>query len=160
MHARRSLLAALVAATAIALPAPVLADGGGTSHASVDPTGEHVMCGSLDLTIAGGQLAVTWHASQDAHGIYHLGGTNTPHGVTLTDGTGRTYVLAGASHFTATSTTSDPSEPITATDVDHFVVRGSSGQPLGRVQLVVHLSANGRFVAVDRGSCELVESGD
>ena len=158
MNLRRGLAALVTIAAATSIASPALAAGDGTLHATVDPTGEHITCGSTDLVITGGTLAMTWHTSQDSNGIYHLGGTNVPHGVTLGDTDGNTYELVGASHFTGRSSTPDPDAPISATDVDHFVIRTPQGAPLGQVQLVVHLTPRRGFVSVDRGTCHLVES--
>ena len=159
MNTHRTALAALLsAATVIGVASPAFAQTSPTLHETADPTGAQFTCGATELTITGGTLDSTWHTTVDGRGIYHIGGTNVPHNVTMSDADGSTYGLTGTSRFTGSSTTPDPDGLIVATDVDHFVIHSSNGSVVGQVQLVVHLTPNGNFFAIDGGNCEQVET--
>jgi hypothetical protein len=138
--------------------APAALAAGATMHATIDPTGQQISCEGTQLTITSGTLAMTWTTTQDSRGTYHVGGTNVPHSVVLTDDEGGAFELTGASRFTGTSTTPDTTGVITATDVDHFVIRNTTGAPIGSVRVVVRLSPTSGLVAIDSGTCDLVES--
>src|SRR5919201_6712039 len=90
-------LAAVAAALVVALPASAAGNAGTTQVGNFDPTGAVFTCPNTDYTVLGGTLHFVFHDSIAANGSEHVTGTNTPIGVTLSDGTTNTvYRLSGA----------------------------------------------------------------
>jgi hypothetical protein len=121
-------------------------------HDSFDATGAVFVCSPTNLTVTSGTVDEKFAGVQDANGVTHFTGTIVPHDVTLTDGT-NTYTLSGASWFGATASSPD-AMPTVATETDHFVIRYASGGVYAKVQVVMHLSPNGKSFDFDRGQCE------
>ena len=121
-------------------------------HDSLSVVGDVFACSPTDLTVTSGTIDEHFAGVQDANGVFHFTGTIVPHDVTLTDGT-NTYTLSGASWFGFTG--ADPEGmPTVSTETDHFVIRGATGGVYAKVQVVMHLSPNGRSFDFDRGQCE------
>ena len=122
-------------------------------HETFNPTGDVFTCQGGDLTVTGGSVSQTVEGNVDGQGIYHMTGTIVPHAVTLTDGT-NTYTLSGASWFGGKSASPEGDAMIVATSTDHFVIHGPDGGVYAKVQVVEHLSPNGKMVSFDIGQCE------
>jgi hypothetical protein len=129
-----------------------------TEHSSFDPTGATFSCLGGDLTVVSGTVDEIDHFNTDNQGRVHVTGTITVHDVTLTDEQGNVYRLSGASWFGATlPDQSEMSEPIVATDTEHFVIRSASGGVFAKVQVVSHISPNGDTFTFNMGSCSAPE---
>jgi len=121
-------------------------------HDSMSVVGDVFVCSPTNLTVTGGTIDESFAGTLDANGISHFTGTIVPKDVTLTDGT-NTYTLSGASWFGFKG--SDPDGiPLVSTETDHFVIHDATGGVFAKVQVVMHLSPNGRSVDFDGGQCE------
>lgn len=146
--------AAATACAAVALfagPAQAAATGG-TDHSSFPAAGAVFTCLGGNLTAQTGTVNEVMHFTIDNTGVFHFTGTIVPHGVTLTDTQGNTYVLSGASWFGGSAT--GPNTPTVFTDTEHFVIRRASGGVYAKVQIVDHTSPNGKNFTFDFGSCQ------
>jgi hypothetical protein len=137
------------AVTAAPAQAAALTD---TEHSTFDATGATFNCLSGPLTVTSGVVDQVMHFTLDNTGVGHYTGTLVPHGVTLTDAQGNTYTLSGASWFGGSGT--DPNSPIVATDTEHFLIRNATGGVYAKVQIVDHISPNGKSFTLDMGSCQ------
>ena len=150
---RLAALAAVAATTGVVaftmLPAAAAAQTQ-TVHQREDATGAVVMCGATPLTVTGYFETVT-SMTLDASGVFHITSTGVPRGVTLDDGTGHTYFLRGATHFSGKF---GDAGPIVLTSTDKFSIVSAGGGLLGSVNGVEHSSPNGNVFAFDLGSCE------
>jgi hypothetical protein len=124
-----------------------------TQHGSFPATGATITCGPTVLTPTAGVIDVVFHENEDGAGRYHYAGTDTAHGVTLLDADGRSYRLEGASSFSGTSTDPEGLDDVVTTDVEKFTIARDHGGLLGMVDVVNHLSRNGRVTAFEFGSC-------
>jgi hypothetical protein len=148
------LLAAASATAAFALAGPAQAQAQTfKDHETFDVTGAVFSCTGGDLTVTGGTISQTVEGVQDGQGIFHITGTLVPHNVTLTDGT-NSYRLSGADWFGGKSANPDSDVVIVSTDTEHFVIRSASGGVYAKVQIVEHVSQNGKSFSFDRGACE------
>jgi hypothetical protein len=146
-------LAAVAAALVVALPANAAGNAGSTQITTFDPTGAVFTCPDTNYTVLGGTLRFVFHDSFAANGSEHITGTNTPMGVTLTDGTTNTvYHLAGAEWFGGSFNASTGMFVMTSTD--HFNILGPSGGPVGRVSGVAHASSGGANFTFTFGDCQ------
>jgi hypothetical protein len=121
---------------------------------SFPAAGSVFSCQGGDLTAQTGTVDSVVHGTQDDQGIFHITGTTTTHGVTLTDADGNVYTLAGASWFGGKSTDAEGNNAIVFTDTEHFVIRNASGGVYAKVQIVAHVSQDGSFFSFDKGACE------
>jgi len=109
-----------------------------TEHTSFPAAGAVFACQGGDLTVTGGTVYEVFHINQDAQGIIHVTGTITPRQVTLTDASGNTYTLSGASWFGAKGTSE--TDIVVSTDTEHFVIHTASGGVYAKVQAIEHLN--------------------
>src|SRR2546429_915526 len=152
--------AALVAAAAIGgaflAAAPALASNAGTTVRITAPlvdAGLTLTCGTTVLTATGGTAALVYHESTDAQGIFHVTGTGTFNRATLQDAAGNRYSVTGANWFGGSAYDPDANEPIAFTSTDKFVIRTATGGVYGMVNVVEHISPNGKYFAFDFGNC-------
>lgn len=124
-----------------------------TEHGSFDAAGAVFACQGGDLTAISGTVDQVVHTTIDGQGVFHITGTIVPHDVTLTDASGDTYTLSGASWFGGKGA-ADESSILVETDTAHFVVHDADGGVYAKVQVVEHLSPNGKSFTFDRGACE------
>lgn len=114
-------------------------------------------CPGTDYTVLGGTLHFVFHDSFAANGSEHISGTNTPMGVTLSDGTtSAVYRLAGAEWFGGSFNAATGQFVMTSTD--HFNILGPSGGVVGRVSGVAHASSRGANFTFTFGACEMPSS--
>jgi hypothetical protein len=123
-----------------------------TTHASFDPTGAVFTCLKGDITVTGGTVDQVMHFGQDHRGVFHYTGTITVHNVTATDAAGNQYRISGASWFGGKALSE--TQPLVATETDHFVIRNVTGGVYAKVQVVDHFSLNGKTFRLDIGGCE------
>jgi len=121
---------------------------------SLPAAGAVFTCQGGDLTAQTGTVNNVVHGTVDGQGIFHITGTITVHGVTLTDAADNMYTLSGASWFGGKSTDPQGESTIVATDTEHFVIHNASGGVYAKVQIVEHFSPNGTSFTFDGGSCE------
>ena len=146
-------LAAVAVALVVALPASAAGNAGSTQHSTFDATGAVFTCPGTNYTVLGGTLRFVFHDSLAADGSEHITGTNTPIGVTLSDGTTSTvYHLAGAEWFGGSFNAATGMFVMTSTD--HFNILGPSGGPVGRVSGVAHASSGGANFTFTFGDCQ------
>jgi hypothetical protein len=124
-----------------------------TQHGSFPATGATITCGPTVLTPTAGVIDVVFHENEDGAGRYHYAGTDTAHGVTLLDADGRSYRLEGASSFSGTSRDAEGLDNVVTTDGQEFTITSAGGGRFGKVDIVNHLSPNGRVRTVDFGTC-------
>jgi hypothetical protein len=150
----RALAVAVAAAGSLGLlsaPAYAAGNAGSTFHDSFPAAGAVFTCTSGDLTATSGVVNEVIHQSVDATGIFHVTGTITIHDVTLADAAGGTYTISGASWFGGNFS---GDTPIVFTSTDFFVIHGADGGVFAKVQVVEHLSPNGKVLSFDFGNCE------
>jgi hypothetical protein len=146
-------LAAVAAALVVALPASAAGNAGTTQITNMDPTGAVFSCPTTDYTVLGGTLHFVFHDSVAADGSEHVTGTNTPIGVTLSDGTtNAVYHLAGAEWFGGSFNAATGMFVMTSTD--HFNIVGPTGGVVGRVSGVAHASSGGANFTFTFGACQ------
>jgi hypothetical protein len=146
-------LAAVAVALVVALPASAAGNAGSTQIGTFDPTGAVFTCPGTNYTVLGGTLRFVFHDSFAANGSEHLTGTNTPMGVTLSDGsTSNVYRLAGAEWFGGSFNAATGQFVMTSTD--HFNIVGPSGGVVGRVSGVAHASSGGANFTFTFGACQ------
>jgi hypothetical protein len=146
-------LAAVAVALVVALPASAAGNAGSTQHSSFNPAGAVFSCPGTDYTVLGGTLRFVFHDSLAADGSEHITGTNTPIGVTLSDGTtNAVYRLAGAEWFGGSFNAATGMLVMTSTD--HFNVLGPSGGVVGKVSGVAHASSGGANFTFTFGACQ------
>ncbi len=146
-------LAAVAVALVVALPANAAGNAGSTQIGTFDPTGAVFTCPGTDYTVLGGTLRFVFHDSFSANGSEHVTGTNTPIGVTLSDGTTSTvYRLAGAEWFGGSFNAA--TGQFVTTSTDHFNILGPSGGAVGRVSAVAHASSGGTNFTFTFGDCQ------
>jgi hypothetical protein len=146
-------LAAVAAALVVALPASAAGNAGTTQVSNFDPTGAVFTCPDTNYTVLGGTLHFVFHDSLAANGSEHITGTNTPMGVTLSDGTtNNVYRLAGAEWFGGSFNAASGMFVMTSTD--HFNILGPSGGVVGRVSGVAHASSGGANFTFTFGACQ------
>jgi hypothetical protein len=146
-------LAAVAVALVVALPANAAGNAGSTQIGTFDPTGAVFTCPGTDYTVLGGMLRFVFHDSFAANGSEHVTGTNTPIGVTLSDGTTSTvYRLAGAEWFGGSFNAA--TGQFVTTSTDHFNILGPSGGAVGRVSAVAHASSGGAGFTFTFGDCQ------
>jgi hypothetical protein len=116
--------------------------------------GQQFSCGDDVLTVTSGTLDYAARIVQDARGIFHATGTDVVHDMTVTDGQGAGYSVAGADHFGVTTSDPNGGDPIVETDTIHFAIVDAAGGLAGKVQMTVHLDADGTMRALDIGGCE------
>jgi hypothetical protein len=151
-----AVLAAL-AATAVGLFVTLPADAAGnarsTQISTMDPTGAVFTCPDTNYTVLGGTLRFVFHDSFAADGSEHMTGTNTPIGVTLSDGTtSNVYHLAGAEWFGGNFNAATGQFVFTSTDF--FNIVGPSGGVVAKVAAVAHASSGGSNFSFTFGPCE------
>jgi hypothetical protein len=94
-----------------------------------------------------------FHDSVAANGSEHITGTNTPIGVTLSDGTTNTvYRLAGAEWFGGNFNPATGMFEMTSTDF--FNILGPSGGVVAKVAGVAHASSGGANFTYTFGPCQ------
>lgn len=71
--------------------------------------------------------------------------------MTLQDAAGNTYTVSGASWFGGKSTAGG--DIVVFTDTEHFVIHSSGGGIFGKVQIVEHISPNGKVIDFNFGTC-------
>jgi len=146
-------LAAVAVALVVALPATAAGNAGSTQVSTFDPTGAVFTCPDTNYTVLGGALHFVFHDSIAANGSEHITGTNTPMGVTLSDGTtNNVYRLAGAEWFGGSLNAATGQFVMTSTD--HFNILGPSGGAVGRVSGVAHASSGGANFTFTFGDCQ------
>jgi hypothetical protein len=124
-----------------------------TWHDSFPAAGATFTCGSSVLTSVTGVIDTVMHENADGRGLYHYSGTDTAHGVTVVDADGATYRLEGASSFSGTSRDAEGLDNVVTTDGQEFTITSAGGGRFGKVDIVNHLSPNGRVRTVDFGTC-------
>jgi len=155
-------LSALAAATAACAFGLMAAPAGAAAmtfhdHETLPVAGDVFPCGNGDLTVTAGTISLVNQGTIDAQGIVHVTSTVVPHNVTLQDAAGNAYTISGADWFggTFTGDPDDPnSVPIVVTDTEHFVIHTAEGGVYAKVQIVEHLSPNGKVISFDLGGCE------
>jgi hypothetical protein len=146
-------LAAVAVALVVALPASAAGNAGSTQVSTFDPTGAVFTCPGTNYTVLGGKLHFVFHDTIAANGSEHITGTNTPMGVTLSDGTTSTvYRFAGAEWFGGSFNAATGMFVMTSTD--HFNILGPSGGVVGRVSGVAHASSGGANFTFTFGACQ------
>jgi len=152
--------AALIAAAAIGgvflAAAPALASNAGTTVRMSVPladAGLTVTCGTTVLTGTGGTASLVSHQSTDARGIFHVTGTGTVTQGTLQDTAGNIYSISGAIWFGGSTTNPDANEAIVFTSTDKLVIRTATGGVFGMVNVIEHISPDGKFFSFDFGNC-------
>ena len=151
---RRVVFGTLATAGVLALAAGPAAAMSVTEHDSFPAAGSVFACGDTTITAQTGTVSEVFHENSDAAGMFHFTGTITVHGVTLTDEAGNEYTLSGATWFGGKG--SDPEgnlPPVVSTETDHFVLHDASGGVYAKVQMVGHVSPNGKSFFFDRGTC-------
>jgi hypothetical protein len=151
-----SALAAAAAACAFGLTAGTAGAAAITfhDHETVPVAGDVFSCVGGDLTVTAGTISLVNQGAIDAQGKLHVTGTIVPHNVTLQDAAGNIYTISGADWFGFTSSDPEGNDIVVATDTEHFVIHTASGGVYAKVQVVEHLSPNGKVVSFDFGSCE------
>jgi hypothetical protein len=155
-------LSALAAATAACAFGLMAAPAGAAAmtfhdHETLPVAGDVFGCGNGDLTVTAGTISLVNQGTIDAQGIVHVTSTVVPHNVTLQDAAGNAYTISGADWFGGkfTGDPDDPnSVPIVFTDTEHFVIHTADGGVYAKVQIVEHLSPNGKVISFDLGGCE------
>jgi hypothetical protein len=153
---KKPLLAAVSAIALALIPATASSArtaGNTTEHTSFPAAGAVFTCAAPlgDLTATSGFVAQSIHTNVDGAGVFHITGTVVPHDVTLTDASGATYTLSGASWFGGKG--SGTGVPTVSTDTEHFVIHSATGGLVARVALVEHLSPNGMTFSKNFGTC-------
>src|SRR5262249_6153265 len=149
-------LAAVAAALVVALPANAAGNAGSTQISNMDPTGAVFTCPDTNYTVLGGTLHFILHDSIAADGSEHLTGTNTPIGVTLSDGTTNTvYRLAGAEWFGGNFNPATGQFVFGSTDF--FNILGPNGV-VAKVAGVAHASSGGSNFTFTFGPCQEPQS--
>jgi hypothetical protein len=146
-------LAAVAIALVVALPATAAGNAGSTQVATFDPTGAVFSCPDTNYTVLGGTLRFVFHDSFGANGSEHITGTNTPIGVTLSNGTtSAIYRLAGAEWFGGNFNPATGQFEFTATQF--YNVIGPSGGVVAKVAGVGHASSGGANFSFTFGPCQ------
>jgi hypothetical protein len=146
-------LAAIGAASFMAVPAFADGNAGTTQVERFDPTGAVFTCPGTDYTVLGGSVLSVFHDSFAANGSEHVTGTIAPTGVTLSDGTTATvYRLSGASWFGANFNVVNGKYEFT--DTEFFNILGPSGGVVAKVAGVEHMSSGGSNFSFTFGQCE------
>jgi hypothetical protein len=147
--------AAVISGALLAAAPAVASNAGTTVHMSIDlvDASATLSCGATVLTATGGTAAFVFHESTDAQGIFHVTGTGTFNRATLQDAAGNTYSVSGANWFGGSAYDPDANEPIAFTSTDKFVIRTATGGVYGMVNVIEHISPNGRYFEFDFGNC-------
>lgn len=158
LHSTAAAVGALASSACLltALAGPALASATPFSQRQTqNVAGDVFTCKSGNLTATAGTITINVHGLQDGNKIYHITGTVTPNGVTLTDAAHHHYVLSGAEWFGGKSLDAAGNMTIVSTETDHFVIRKAGGGLFAKVQVVEHWSATHHRFVFDRGSCEV-----
>ena len=108
---------------------------------------------STRLTATGGTATYVFHESTDAQAIFHVTGTRTFNCATFQDAAGNSYLVSGADWFGGSADDPDANQPIAFTSPDKFVIRAVTGGAYGMVNVIEHISPNGKYFEFDFGNC-------
>ncbi|HET6875617.1 MAG TPA: hypothetical protein VFH70_12600 [Acidimicrobiales bacterium] len=123
-------------------------------HESFPAAGAVFTCTGGDISVTGGTVYNSIEGTQDSTGAFHITGTITVHDITATDGNGGQYTITGASWFGGRAATPDGSGLSVSTDTADFVIHNATGGVYAKVQMVEHISPNGKMFSFDFGSCQ------
>jgi len=101
--------------------------------------------------VVSGEIAIVLHEGTSASGNTNFTGTVTPRNVVLQDAAGNLYSLRGAEWFGATSNANTGGFQATFTGKFQVVSRG--GGTVDSVNVVEHISFNGKEFSFDFGTC-------
>jgi hypothetical protein len=148
------LLAALLGAAVLAVPALAAGQAGTTVVSTFDATGAQFTCSDgTTYTALGGTVHSVIHDSLSANGAEHFTGTIAPTGVTLTDGTSSTvYTLGGATWFGGNF--NPATGQFEAGDTGFFNIIAPGGGVVGKVAGVEHMSSGGANFSFNFGDCQ------
>jgi hypothetical protein len=101
--------------------------------------------------VVSGEIAIVLHEGTSASGNTNFTGTVTPRNVVLQDAAGNLYSLRGAEWFGAT--TNANTGGFQATFTGKFQVVSQGGGTVDSVNVVEHISFNGKEFTFDFGTC-------
>ena len=144
-----------VALASLALTGSLLTSVSGVSASSatvssMPASGAAFACQSGTYTATAGSLRFVMQDGTSASGNTEITGTVVPQGVSLTDGRGNTYSLAGSAWFGGTLNAQTGTSQMT--DTATFQILSQAGGSVASVQEVFHIDASGT-VTLDKGSC-------
>jgi hypothetical protein len=128
---------------------PAAADA--ATHSSFPAAGAVFACGDTSYTAVTGTVKFVYQENESASGILEVTGTITPIGVTLQDPAGNVYKLSGAGWFGGTFNPSTGTGQFT--DTEKFQIIARSGGVAGTVNIVEHMSPNGKITDFNFGNC-------
>ncbi len=128
---------------------PAAADA--ATHDSFPAAGAVFECGATSYTAVSGTVKIVTQENESASGILEITSTITPLGVTLTDPAGNVYKLSGAGWFGGTFNPSTGTGQFT--DIEKFQIIARGGGVVGKVNIVEHMSPNGKITGFDFGNC-------
>jgi hypothetical protein len=120
-------------------------------HFTEPAAGEVLSCGDTTYTVVSGEIAIVLHEGQSASGNTNFTGTVTPQNVVLRDEAGNLYSLRGAEWFGATSNANTGG--FQATFTGKFQVVSQGGGTVDSVNVVEHITFNGKEFSFDFGTC-------
>jgi hypothetical protein len=120
-------------------------------HFTEDATGDVLDCGDTTYTVVSGEIAIVLHEGTSASGNTNFTGTVTPRNVVLQDAAGNLYSLRGAEWFGATTNANTGGFQATFTGKFQVVSQGSG--TVDSVNVVEHISFNGKEISFDFGTC-------
>jgi hypothetical protein len=128
-----------------------LASADAAIHESFPAAGASFTCGDTSYTAVSGTVKSVYQENQSASGIFEVTGTITPIGVTLQDSAGNLYKVSGASWFGGTFNPATDTGQFT--DTEKFQIIDQGGGVVGTVNIVEHMSPNGKITDFNFGNC-------
>jgi hypothetical protein len=128
---------------------PASADA--ATHTSFPAAGAVFSCSDTSYTAVSGTVKFVYQENQSASGIFEVTGTITPTGVTLQDAAGNLYKLSGAGWFGGTFNPATNTGQFT--DTEKFQIIDLGGGVVGTVNIVEHMSPNGKIIDFNFGNC-------
>jgi hypothetical protein len=120
-------------------------------HESFPAAGAVFSCGDTSYTAVSGTVKSVYQENQSASGIFEVTGTITPTSVTLQDSAGNLYKVSGASWFGGTFNPATDTGQFT--DTEKFQIIDLGGGVVGTVNIVEHMSPNGKIIDFNFGNC-------
>jgi hypothetical protein len=149
---KRFLLVAAAMASVLLLGVSSAGANQPAMHFTQPVPGDPLQCGDTTYTPISGELAIVVHEGQSASGNTNFTTTITPRHVVLQDQDGNLYSLRGAIWFGATFNTNTGG--FQATSTDKFQIVSQGGGTVDSINVVEHISPNGKEFSFSFGTCE------
>jgi hypothetical protein len=149
---KRFLLVAAAMASVLLLGVSSAGANQPAMHFTQPVPGDPLQCGDTTYTPISGELAIVVHEGQSASGNTNFTTTITPRHVVLQGQDGNLYSLRGAIWFGATFNANTGG--FQATSTDKFQIVSQGGGTVDSINVVEHISPNGKEFSFSFGTCE------